>query len=106
EALRAASVAGRLGSGMRAAAAAARRASAGPVEPRAIDQLLDGLAIRFTDGYAASAEHLTRALAAVREDGGRGGNVRWPWLARRLAPDLFDDDAWYVLATRSVEIVR
>ena len=106
EALRAASVAGRLGSGMRAAAAAARRASAGPVKPRAIDQLLDGLAIRFTDGYAASAEPLTRALAAVRDDGGRGGNVRWPWLARRVAPDLFDDDAWYVLATRSVEIAR
>jgi DNA-binding CsgD family transcriptional regulator len=106
EALRAASVAGRLGSGMRAAAAAARRVSAGPGAPRAIDALLDGLAIRFTDGYAASAEPLTLALAAVREDAGRGGNVRWPWLARRVAADLFDDDAWYVLATRNVAIAR
>jgi DNA-binding CsgD family transcriptional regulator len=106
EASRAASIAGRLGSGMRAAAAAARRAPAGPGEPRAIDALLDGLAIRFTDGYAASAEPLTRALAAVRDDGGRGGSVRWPWLARRVAPDLFDDDAWYALATRNVEIAR
>jgi DNA-binding CsgD family transcriptional regulator len=106
EALRAASVAGRLGSGMRAAAAAARRAPAGPGEPRAIDALLDGLAIRFTDGYAASVETLTLALAAVRDDGGRGGNVRWPWLARRIAPDLFDDDAWYELAARNVEIAR
>jgi DNA-binding CsgD family transcriptional regulator len=106
EALRAASIAGRLGSGMRAAAAAARRLPAGPGEPRAIDALLDGLAIRFTDGYAASAEPLTRALAAVRDDGGRGGKVRWPWLARRVAPDLFDDDTWYALATRNVEIAR
>jgi DNA-binding CsgD family transcriptional regulator len=32
--------------------------------------------------------------------------VRWPWLARRVAPDLFDDDAWYALATRNVEIAR
>ena len=106
EALRAASVAGRLGSGMRAAAAAARRAPAGPEEPRAIDALLDGLAIRFTDGYAASAAPLRLALAALRDDGGRGGNVRWPWLGRRVAPDLFDDDAWYALATRNVEIAR
>ncbi|MEA2430354.1 MAG: hypothetical protein QOI19_827 [Thermoleophilaceae bacterium] len=106
EALRAASIAGRLGSGMRTAAAAARRAPAGPGEPRAIDALLDGLAIRFTDGYAASAEPLALALAAVRDDGGRGGNVRWPWLARRVAPDLFDDDAWHALATRNVEIAR
>jgi DNA-binding CsgD family transcriptional regulator len=106
EALRAASVAGRLGSGMRAAAAAARRAPPGPGEPRAIDALLDGLAIRFTDGYAASAEPLALALAAIRDDGGRGGNVRWPWLGRRVAPDLFDDDAWHALATRNVAIAR
>jgi len=41
------------------------------------------------------------ATMAVEE-----GNVRWPWLARRVAPDLFDDDAWHALATRNVEIAR
>jgi DNA-binding CsgD family transcriptional regulator len=106
EALRAASVAGRLGRGMRSAATAARHAPPPRGEPRAIDALLDGLAIRFTDGYAASAESLRRALAAVRDDGGRNGNVRWPWIARRVAPDLFDDDAWHVLATGNVENAR
>ena len=106
EALRAASIAGRLGSGIAQAAAVARDAQARPGEPRAIDLLLDGLALRFTDGYAASAEALKGALAAVREEGGRGHNVRWPWLARRVAPDLFADDTWNELAVRNVQIAR
>ncbi|HEX4187073.1 MAG TPA: AAA family ATPase [Solirubrobacteraceae bacterium] len=106
EALRAASVAGRLGAGTHAAAAAARGAPT-PQAPRAIDLLLDGLAIRFTDGYVASAPALKQALAAVREQRPRAGQaVRWPWTARRVAPDLFDDDTWYDLATRNVEIAR
>jgi ATP/maltotriose-dependent transcriptional regulator MalT len=32
--------------------------------------------------------------------------VRWPWTARRVAPDLFDDDAWLALGTRNVQIAR
>jgi DNA-binding NarL/FixJ family response regulator len=32
--------------------------------------------------------------------------VRWPWLARRVAPDLFDDDAWHAFATGNVQIAR
>jgi ATP/maltotriose-dependent transcriptional regulator MalT len=75
--------------------------------PRAIDLLLEGLAIRFTDGYAASAPALKRALSAVRDQGGRAGqDVRWPWTARRVAPELFDDDAWHELGTRNVQIAR
>ena len=106
EALRAASVAGRLGSGVVAAAKSARRTP--PSEcPDATGLLLDGLAARFTDGYAASATTLKRALAAVRDESGRAGqDVRWPWLARRVAPDLFDDDAWCAFATRNVQIAR
>ena len=49
---------------------AARNAPPRPGPPRAIDLLLDGLAIRFTEGYAASAPALKQALAAVREEGG------------------------------------
>ena len=72
-----------------------------------IDLLLEGLAVRFTDGYAASAPALKRALSAVRDQGGRPGqDVRWPWSARRVAPDLFDDDAWHALGTRNVQIAR
>jgi DNA-binding CsgD family transcriptional regulator len=112
EALRAASIAGRLGGGVRAAAEAARRAPASAGVPRAIDLLLEGLAVRFTDGYAASAPALRRALREVRDQGGRdqggrgGQDVRWPWSARRVAPELFDDEAWYELATRNVQIAR
>ncbi|HEX4734319.1 MAG TPA: AAA family ATPase, partial [Thermoleophilaceae bacterium] len=103
EALRAASIAGRLGGGMVAAAKAARNAPPAPGTPRATDLLLDGLAVRFTDGYAASAPALKRALAAVRDEAGHSGkNVRWPWIARRVAPDLFDDETWRALATRNV----
>ena len=107
EALRAASIVGRLGDGTRAAAEAAYRAPSPEGVPRAIDLLLEGLAVRFTDGYAASAPTLKRALAAVRDQGGRPGqDVRWPWSARRVAPDLFDDDTWHALATRNVQIAR
>jgi DNA-binding CsgD family transcriptional regulator len=107
EALRAASIAGRLGDGARAAAEAARRAPSPEGVPRAVDLLLDGLAVRFTDGYAASASALKLALSAVRHQGRRPGqDVRWPWSARRVAPELFDDDAWHELATRNVQIAR
>jgi len=33
-------------------------------------------------------------------------DVRWPWFARRVAPELFDDEAWHELATRSVQVTR
>jgi DNA-binding CsgD family transcriptional regulator len=107
EALRAASVAGRLGTGMAAAAQAARDAPPRPGTPEPIDLLLEGVAIRFIDGYAASAPALKRALEAVRAQDGPGAqDVRWPWTARRVAPDLFADDTWHALATRNVQIAR
>jgi DNA-binding CsgD family transcriptional regulator len=107
EALRAASIGGRLGAGVLPAAQAARAAPPPRGEPRAVDVLLDGLAVRFTDGYVASVPMLKGALTAVRaEDGRPGQDVRWPWLARRVAPDLFEDETWYALATRSVQLAR
>jgi hypothetical protein len=64
----AAMFAGRLatGSGLRNVATAARAAPSSPQPPRAPDLLLDGLARRFTDGYAAGAPMLKRALGAFR----------------------------------------
>jgi ATP/maltotriose-dependent transcriptional regulator MalT len=32
--------------------------------------------------------------------------MRWPWLAARVAADLFDDETWHSLATRHVQIAR
>ena len=107
EAVRAASVAGRLGPGMSEAANAARTAPPRPGGPQAVDLLLDGLAVRFTDGYIASAPALKGALAALRDEGDREGrSVRWPWLGRRVAPDLFADNTWNYLASRGVELAR
>jgi DNA-binding CsgD family transcriptional regulator len=107
EALRAASVAGRLGDALLSTAEAARRAPPPAGPPRAVDLLLDGLAVRFSDGYAASAPALHRALAAVREEDGRAGHdLGWPWLARRVAPDLFDDETWHTITSRNIQIAR
>ena len=107
EALHAAAVAGRLGMGMRDAATAARTAPAAPGPQRASDVLLDGLAVRFTDGFRAGAPILKLALAALLD--GKGDyeeGVRWPWLACRVAADVFDDETWHLLASRYVLIAR
>src|SRR6202020_2522092 len=104
---RAASAAGRVGPGMLEVARAALAAPRPPDEPRAVDLLVDGLAVRFTAGYAAGAPALRRALTALREEGERNTvSVRWPWLARRVAPELFADDVWSYFATRSVQLAR
>ena len=74
---------------------------------RAIDLLLDGLATRFTEGYATAAPQLRKALGAfgdVEELTAR--DVRWLWLACRLAQDLWDDELWHELASRGVRVAR
>ena len=108
EALRAATVSGRFAPEMlRRAAEGARRAPSSNGEPRAADLLLEGLGIRFTDGYAASADVLKRALNSfLQEDNPGEQAARWPGFARRVAVDLFDDEASHALATRSVELLR
>jgi len=107
EALYAASFAGRLGSGMLEAATAARSAPAGPLPPRAVDLLLDGLGVRYTDGTGAAAPILKRALSALMDDDGHyDEDIRWPWLASRVAADMFDDETWHFLATRHLQIAR
>src|SRR5579864_4445896 len=64
EALAAARFAGDLGrpGGVREAAEAALAAPPGPGPPRAVDVVLDALALQLTEGHAAAAPTLTRAL--------------------------------------------
>jgi DNA-binding CsgD family transcriptional regulator len=109
EAVASSMFAGRLGGtpSIHEAAEAARAAPVGPQPPRAIDLLLDGLATRFTEGYAAGVPPLRTALDAfrrVKELTAR--DVRWLWLACRVAQDLWDDELWYVLATSGVRVAR
>jgi DNA-binding CsgD family transcriptional regulator len=109
DALGAAIFAGRLGEGPGVAeiADAARAAPPGPQPPRTIDLLLDGVACRFTEGYVAAVPPLRRALEAVRDqDGAATDELRWLWLACRIASELWDDETWEDLVTRQVRIAR
>ncbi|MDA0182932.1 DUF2791 family P-loop domain-containing protein [Solirubrobacter phytolaccae] len=73
--------------------------------PRPHDLLLDGLAVRVTEGFAAGVAPLRVALAAFREEDAADSN-RWLWLACRVAADLFDEATWDVLARRGVRLAR
>ena len=109
EALAAAIFAGRLGSGcgVLEVAEAARAAPAAPQPAPTIDLLLDGLASRFTVGYAAGVLPLRQALAAVsRDEGHSEDDIHWLWLACRIAPDLWEDETWHELATRQLQVAR
>jgi DNA-binding CsgD family transcriptional regulator len=109
EAMAAAMFAGRLGGnpGVRETAEAAQSAPAAPQPPRAIDLLLDGVATRFTEGYAAAVPPLRTALGAFcREEQTAARDARWLWLACRLAQDLWDDELWYELSTRALRAAR
>jgi DNA-binding CsgD family transcriptional regulator len=109
EAMEAAMFAGRLGHepSVRDVAEAARAAPAPSQPRRAVDLLLDGLATRFTEGYTAAVTDLRAALDAFRdEDGPMARDVRWLWLACRVAQDLWDDELWHALATRGLRVAR
>jgi DNA-binding CsgD family transcriptional regulator len=109
EALAAAIFAGRLGGGrgVLEVAEAARAAPPAPQPARTIDLLLDGLANRFTDGYAAGVLPLRQALDAVsRDEGHSEDDIHWLWLACRIAPDLWEDETWHELATRQLQLAR
>src|SRR5580692_9747099 len=107
EAIAAAMFAGRLGTGpdVREVAEAARASHPEPA-PGPAGRLLDALVTRFTEGYAASVEPLSRALRAFGEPDGGGEDRRWLWLACRLAQDLWDDELWHILATCGVRVAR
>jgi DNA-binding CsgD family transcriptional regulator len=109
EAVTAAMYAGRLGDkpDVREAAEAARAAPAAPQPPRPADLLLDGLATRFTDGYAASVPLLRAGLDAFRDvEGLTARDARWLWPSCRLAQDLWDDELWYELAAGGLRLAR
>jgi AAA ATPase domain len=68
--------------GVREVAEAALAAPPGPDPPRAADVLLDAFALRLTDGHAAAAAALTRALGLVLDLDISSGEVgRWLRLA-------------------------
>ena len=110
DALSAALFAGRLasgpGPGMRRVAEAAREAPP-PQAPSKADLLLEGMAVLYTDGYAASAPLLHRAVQAFgREDLTMDEAFHSAWVAAVAAVDLWDDVHWDILSQRHLDVVR
>ena len=109
DALAAATFVGRLAklAGLPEIAAAARAAPAAPRAPRAPDLLLDGLAILITEGYQAGAPALRRAVNAFRRgDVAPEDELRWFFVACHSSHDLWDDDGWYELSARYLQLAR
>jgi DNA-binding CsgD family transcriptional regulator len=97
---------------LRAAAEAARAAPPAPKPPRAVDLLLDAFAVRLTEGYAAAAPTLTRALElGLALDVADDEVDRWRWLATGRASaiaalELWDAESSHALAARQVRFAR
>jgi DNA-binding CsgD family transcriptional regulator len=88
-------------------ARAARAAPPSSRPPRPSDLMLDGLALLITEGYAAGAPTLRRAMNALRgEKISQEEGRRWLWLASRVAAFLWDDESWDVLSARFVQLAR
>jgi DNA-binding CsgD family transcriptional regulator len=98
--------------GVREAAEAARAAPPGPDPPRVVDVVLDAVALRFTEGYAAAAKALARAFELlVALDADASEARRWLWLAGGragavIALELWDFESWHALAARQVQVAR
>ncbi|MDT4945778.1 MAG: hypothetical protein QOH14_2511, partial [Pseudonocardiales bacterium] len=109
EALSAAQYAGRFmaDGGLREVAEAARAAPPPSQRPGAADLLLDGLALLITEGHAAAAPTLKRAVSAFCGEGiSRAEEERWLWIVWPSAQILWDDEAWHKLTTRGVHLAR
>jgi DNA-binding CsgD family transcriptional regulator/tetratricopeptide (TPR) repeat protein len=109
EAMAAAIFAGRLAgrAGLGEVAQAARADLQPTAAPGPTEQLVSGLSIRFTDGYAAGLAPLRQAMLAFAEPGGASGaDLRWLWMACRVAPALWEDDSWHRLTTRATSLAR
>jgi DNA-binding CsgD family transcriptional regulator len=86
-------------------AARAMPVSASPPHPA--DLVLAGLAMVVTDGPAAAAPTLRRALHAFHHaDMTMAEELRWGWFAQAAASALWDDDVWRAMLTRQVRLAR
>jgi DNA-binding CsgD family transcriptional regulator len=74
---------------------------------RTCDLLLDGLALLTREGYVAGAPALKVALRAFRDEQlSEEDELRWLWLACRIARALADEEAWDELTARHLELAR
>jgi DNA-binding CsgD family transcriptional regulator len=98
--------------GTQVVATAARSAPPARVPPRSVDALLDAFAIRLTDGYAAAAPTLARALELLlaldlpNQDVGRWLSLSNGRNTNIVALEMWDDEAVHLLAGRHVQVAR
>ncbi|MGN6169683.1 MAG: LuxR C-terminal-related transcriptional regulator, partial [Solirubrobacteraceae bacterium] len=76
-----------------------------PGGPRALDLLLDGLALLTTDGRAAATPTLQRA-AKMLADIPVEDVLRWGWMATAASNAVWDNDGAYAISARQVALVR
>ncbi len=75
--------------------------------PRALDVLLDALALVFTEGHAAAAPLWLRAADAFAGDEVPIDEcLRWGWMATSAGNALWDDDRLYAVCARQIRLAR
>jgi DNA-binding CsgD family transcriptional regulator len=108
QAFSAAMLAGRLalGGGVLEVARAAWAAPPPRHTARAPDLLLEGLVAHFDGGYEAGLPILRSALEVFGIDMSVDEQLRCHWVAGVVAPHLWEDDRWYLLSDRHVQVAR
>src|SRR5215218_1650386 len=76
-------------------------------DPRAVDLLLDGLALLITKGRSAAATTLLQAASSFAGDGApTDESLRWGWMATAASNALWDDDGLRAVCRRQIELAR
>jgi DNA-binding CsgD family transcriptional regulator/tetratricopeptide (TPR) repeat protein len=85
----------------------ARALPARPGEPRAVDLLLEGLALLVTEGHAAAAATLFRATDAFLGGGASlEDSLRWGWAATSPSDALWEDRRMRDVCERQIRLTR
>ncbi|MET0818996.1 MAG: LuxR C-terminal-related transcriptional regulator, partial [Solirubrobacteraceae bacterium] len=78
-----------------------------PGDPRAVDQLLEGLALLVTDGHAAAAGALQRATEAFLGGGASfEDSLRWGWAATAPCDALWEDRRMRAVCEQQIQRTR
>jgi hypothetical protein len=86
---------------------AARAAPAPARTPHPADLLLDALALLITGGRTAAAPALRRASEAfAAADDPAENRFRWTWLPPVPCYVLWDDEGWYAINARQLQLAR
>ena len=84
---------------------AAQALPAAQGDRRPLGLLLHGLALLTTEGHAAATPTLQRAAQALA-DIAVDDVLRWGWVATAASTAVWDDEAFYVISTRQVQLVE